>query len=249
MNAPRDRDPPLMGNSILETRLADALGQLERSNRETASFIQTLSHDLRAPIRAIKGYSSALEESTAEKLGAIERSYVAKMVTAAKQMERLIEDVMEYSRVTGDTITSERVDAQQVVRDVIDSNPHFQNKIEIVNSIPAVRAHEPTLKEVVSQLLANAIKFVPRGVEPRVRVSSETRGGEVRLWVDDNGIGVPAELHSKIFELFVRGHPGYDGSGVGLAIVLKASEGMHGKCGVESGPDKGSRFWVQLPLA
>jgi signal transduction histidine kinase len=234
-------------NQNLEARVQEKTGQLERSNRELESFAHTLSHDLRAPLRAITGYTDALEESAASKLDAEELSYLTKIVGASRSMNHMIEDVLEYSRIGGGNVSCDRVEIESVVRDVLRSNPDFQKRVEIVNVIPAAFGHEPSLKQVVSNLLSNAVKFVPRGVEPRVRVGSDTRGGDIRLWIEDNGVGIAPEEHAKIFRLFERCHPGYEGTGVGLAIVAKAVERMHGECGVESEPGKGSRFWVQLP--
>ena len=102
--------------------------------------------------------------------------------------------------------------------------------------LPAVRAHEPSLTQAISNLLTNAIKFVPEGSTPKLQVWSEARNRNIRIWIKDNGIGIQPEFQNKIFGMFERGHQDkrYEGTGIGLAIVRKAVEKMNGKTGVES---------------
>lgn len=115
-------------------------------------------------------------------------------------------------------------------------------------------AHEATLSQCLTNLLSNAVKFVKPGVVPRVRVWTEERktpamNSSVRIWVEDEGIGIAAKDQERVFEIFQRlnGDLHYEGSGIGLSIVRKAAERMGGRCGVESSTDKGSRFWLELP--
>jgi signal transduction histidine kinase len=105
--------------------------------------------------------------------------------------------------------------------------------------------------QIVSNLLSNAVKFVPRGTTPRVQVRSEKRGDCIRIWFEDNGIGINPEYQAHLFGMFERLHQSqdYDGTGIGLAIVRKATEKLGGKVGVESDGTSGSRFWVELPAA
>jgi len=114
-----------------------------------------------------------------------------------------------------------------------------------------VVGHESSLMQTISNLLGNAVKFVAPGTIPRVRVWSEVRGENVRLWFEDNGIGIRPEHQRRIFVMFERINPSgqYDGTGVGLAIVRKAVERMNGTVGVESDGVNGSRFWIELPRA
>ena len=111
--------------------------------------------------------------------------------------------------------------------------------------------HETSLGQVVSNLLNNAAKFVAPGVKPRVRVRTERVGKNVRVWFEDNGIGIKPEFHERIFQMFQRLHPErkYEGTGIGLTIVRKAVEKMGGKVGFESDGRNGSRFWIELHTA
>jgi signal transduction histidine kinase len=117
--------------------------------------------------------------------------------------------------------------------------------------LPAVLAHEPSLTQVVSNLLTNAVKFVPRNRRPIVHVGFEQLGECVRVHFDDNGIGITPEFQRRLFGMFERLHLDhhYEGTGIGLAIVRKAIERMNGKVGMESDGVHGSRFWIELPAS
>jgi signal transduction histidine kinase len=121
--------------------------------------------------------------------------------------------------------------------------------LTIQKKLPAVLGHRPVLVQAVTNLITNAVKFVQHGVRPKVRISAKENAGRVRLWVEDNGIGIAAEHQERIFKIFERLHSvaTYPGTGIGLAIVRKGIERMGGTVGVESEPGKGSRFWIELP--
>ena len=121
--------------------------------------------------------------------------------------------------------------------------------IRISGPLPKVLAHEATLAQCLAHLLGNALNFAKPGVPPRVEVSAESREGEVRLWIADNGIGIDPRDHARIFNLFERVGTGEAGVGIGLAIVQKSIERSGGRVGVESALGQGSRFWIQLPAA
>ena len=145
-------------------------------------------------------------------------------------------------------------DTLRLVGDVIEQYaPARRREGEIVVEGPLlpVLGHEAMLVQAVSNLIANGLKFVEEGVTPRVRVRTERRGADVRLWVEDNGIGVRPEHQARIWGVFERVHPQhkYEGTGIGLAIVRKAVERMGGSVGVESEGRGGSRFWIQLRAA
>jgi signal transduction histidine kinase len=112
-------------------------------------------------------------------------------------------------------------------------------------------ASETLLVQCIANLLGNAVKFVSPGARARIRVRTEQNNGSVRLWIEDNGIGIPSGEHERIFGLFMRGTApaSIEGTGVGLAVVQRAVARMHGNVGVESAPGRGSKFWIQLPSA
>jgi signal transduction histidine kinase len=238
----------------LESRVQERTAQLEEANQALEAFAYTVSHDLRAPLRGVQGFAEALLEDYAGRLDPTGQDYARRIVAAAARMEGLIQDLLAYSRLSRAQVVPQRVDLAATLTEAarqIDglSSPGAHLRIEA--PLPAVYAHRPTLVQVLVNLLSNAVKFVPPGVEPAVRVRGESRDGRVRLWVEDNGIGIAPEHQERIFNVFERLHGGeaYPGTGIGLAIVRKGVERMGGRAGVDSEPDHGARFWIELPGA
>ena len=237
----------------LEQRVAERTTQLVETNAELEAFSYTVSHDLRAPLRAVQGLAQALQEDYADALDTVGRDYAQRLIAAAERMDGLIQDLLAYSRLTRVDLTAETVDldadirraCEQLATDIV----KCKATIKVQKSLPAVTAHPATLLQVVTNLIANAIKFVAPGVRPEINIRCEHRGHGVRLWVGDNGIGIEAEHQERIFRVFERLHgiENYPGTGIGLAIVRKGVERMHGASGVESSPGQGSRFWIELP--
>jgi signal transduction histidine kinase len=125
-----------------------------------------------------------------------------------------------------------------------------QAHVKAVPPLPVVIAHEATLGQCLANLLSNALKFMAPDVRPQVRFWAEGRNGVDRLWVEDNGLGIPAEQRERVFRVFERLHGSrFAGTGIGLSIVRKGVERMGGSVGVESEPGNGSRFWIELPKA
>jgi signal transduction histidine kinase len=167
-------------------------------------------------------------------------------------MDNLVQDVLNYSRVVRGDLPLASLDVGRLLRGILESYQHLQPpRAEIIleGSFPRVMANEAALTQCISNLLDNAVKFVSPDVTPRVRVWAETRENSVRLFFEDNGIGIEKEAHDKIFEIFERLSKNYEGTGIGLAVVKKAAERMGGTVGVESEPGKGSTFWLKLTPA
>jgi signal transduction histidine kinase len=141
------------------------------------------------------------------------------------------------------------VDTDALLRDILETYPNLhahRAHIEVKGKLPMVLANEAALTQCFSNLLGNAFKFMREGREPHVRIWSELHDGQVRLFFEDNGIGIAGHLHARIFDLFERVSPTRDGSGIGLSIVNQSIERMGGKVGVRSTPDQGSLFWLEL---
>jgi signal transduction histidine kinase len=145
----------------------------------------------------------------------------------------------------------EKVDVEKLTREIVDSYPDLHEAgatILVQSSIPPVIANTAALTQCISNLLSNAVKFVAPGIAPRVVVRAEKKSDYVRLWFEDNGIGISEEGQKRIFRLFQRLNPAaqFEGTGIGLTIVRKAVERMGGNVGVESQPGAGSQFWIEL---
>jgi signal transduction histidine kinase len=166
-------------------------------------------------------------------------------------LDALIRDVLTYSRVAKEDIQLSGIDLESMIEEIIATNPEFQPPradIAIEKPLHRVLGHEAYLMQCVTNLLSNAVKFVSDGVVPTIRVRSERLNGKVRVWFEDNGIGIDAAHHQRIFQIFGQIYPQnrFGGTGIGLAIVRKAVQRMNGEVGVESGMDQGSRFWLML---
>jgi PAS domain S-box-containing protein len=239
-------------NEELERRVVERTEQLEAVNQELEAFSYTVSHDLRAPLRALQGLANAMLEDCACQLDATGQDYTRRMASAADRMDTLIQGLLAYSRLSRAQLELKPIALDSVVaavRSQLDAELRDRKaEVTVESSLPVVRGHQLTLEQILGNLLANAIKFVASGVIPRVRVWAEPRGHRVRLWVEDNGIGIAHEHHGRIFSVFERLHgiESYPGTGVGLAIVRKGVERMGGRVGLESEPGRGSRFWVEL---
>jgi signal transduction histidine kinase len=139
-----------------------------------------------------------------------------------------------------------------LLRGILESYPTLQPPnadIRIVDPLPPLVANEAGLNQCFSNLLGNAVKFVAPGVKPQVRVWAETHDQKIRLWFEDNGIGIPPKYQDRIFDMFQQLDKSYEGTGIGLTLVRKVAERMGGKVGVESEPGKGSRFWLEFRRA
>ena len=242
-------------NEELERRVRERTASLEGAMGQMEEFSYTVSHDLRAPLRAMQGYSKALLEDFEELLTAAPeaRHYLKRIAENSVRLDRMIADVLTFSRLARAELKLEPLSLDKLVRDLVQEYPFMQPPRARIHIEPLadVFGHEPSLVQAISNLLTNAVKFVPQGVVPTVRVSTENREGEVRLWIEDNGIGIDPKYHHRLFGMFERIHPtlDFEGTGVGLAIVRKATERMRGKVGVESDGTGGSRFWIQLQAA
>jgi signal transduction histidine kinase/FixJ family two-component response regulator len=238
-------------NEIVERERVEAV--LRENNVELESFSYSISHDLRTPLRSIQSFAQILLEDYADRLDASARDCAQRIVAAARRMDALTEDLLAYSRVSRAAVELKAVSLEAVVDDVLTQlEAEIQGKealVTVERPLPQVMGQYTTLVQVVTNLLTNGLKFVAPGVRPQVRIRTEERAGWVRLWVRDNGIGIAPQYRERIFGRFERLHglETYPGTGIGLAIVRKGMERMGGRVDVESAPDQGSAFWLELP--
>ena len=243
-------------NVDLEHRVADRTSELEAKHREMESFTYSVSHDLKAPLRGIDGYSRLLESDHADKLDEEGRFFVAMIRKATAHMGDLIDDLLAYSRVERGRPKLGPVAPDAVVATVIDGVA-----AEVAAGAVALSAEvEPGLVALgerdglvlaLRNLLDNAIKFTAGRPDRTIAIGARRAQGQALFWVRDNGPGFDMRYHDRIFEIFQRLHRAedYPGTGVGLAIVRKAVERMHGKVWAESAKGDGATFYIQLPAA
>jgi len=264
-----DRASQLVGLVSERTR------ELTSTNKQLEAFVYSIAHDLRAPLRAMQAFSTLLVEEAGTALNDAAREHADHIKKSARFMDALLTDLLAFSRVSQQRVELIPVNLKGVVESVLyDLQKDAEEKhalIETSGVWPVVLAHEATLAQVLVNLVSNALKFVNPGVPPRIRLRIElieTSGhasvrtsereqaapaplsSTVRVWVEDNGPGIDPRYHAQIFGLFTRldGNK-YEGTGIGLAIVQKGIERMHGRVGVESALGQGSRFWVELKTA
>lgn len=236
----------------LELRVEERTASLREAISQVEEFSYTVSHDLRAPLRATSVYCDVLlnEHRTLIERDADALRCVQRIADSTARLDQMIRDVLAFGRVSKNEISMSPVNLDSLITDIISHSPNLQSPSATVTVHPLgeVLGHAPSLTQVLSNLLNNAVKFMPEGQSPVVAIWADRREDRVRIWVKDNGIGIAPEHHSRLFGIFERIHPKlpYEGSGVGLAIVRRAAERMGGAVGVESDGQHGSQFWVEL---
>jgi signal transduction histidine kinase len=239
-------------NAGLEARVAERTHSLTLANQELDAFAYTISHDLRAPLRAIHGYSDVINEEAGPSLTEELRGYLGRIGLAADAMNRLIEDILAYAKLSKEALAVRPVSLEAAVaRAQAQLHPDCaEAEVRVIAPLGEVMAHPAALEQSLENLLSNACKYVSPGQRASITIRAETRNGCRRLWVEDNGIGIAPEHHERIFKPFERLHgvEAYPGTGIGLAIVQRSIERMGGSSGVEPIASGGSAFWIQLPM-
>jgi PAS domain S-box-containing protein len=238
-------------NQILESQVA----ALTAANSELEAFNYSIAHDLRTPLRSMGGFGKALLEDENGRLSPEGVEFAKRIVRSTKYMDTLLQDLLAYSSLSRTEMLPEPVSIETVVNETLalfeDSIRERHAEVEVRSPLGSVLAHVPTMRQIIGNLLDNALKFCPPDRSPCLQIYSTEKPGTLRLWVQDNGIGIPPEHRERIFGLFRQLHQTdtRPGTGIGLAIVRRAAERMGGQVGVESDPGKGSRFWVDLPAS
>ncbi len=241
--------------AILEKAVAESTRQLRETIGELEAFSYSVSHDMRGPLRAMQSYASHLVDEYSDKLDADGVNYLNQIMRSAVRLDRLIQDVLNYTKILHSPVPMQPVDLDRLAHDIIDTYPNghiIKPKIKIKGHLPKVISNEALLTQCISNLIANGTKFVPPGTTPHLEISAEiVEESLVCLWFKDNGIGIAPENHQRIFRLFERVHPTseYEGTGIGLAIVRKAIERMNAQIGFESALGQGTKFWLKLKAA
>ena len=241
-------------NTELEQRVADRTAELEGKHREMEAFTYSVSHDLKAPLRGIDGYSRLLESDHADRLDEEGRFFVSMIRKATTHMGDLIDDLLAYSRVERGRPRLGPVEPASLLATVLDgaAGEVAAGAVALTRSVESglgVVGEREGLVLALRNLLDNALKFTAGRPGRQIEVGVRRAGGHALFWVRDNGPGFNMRYHDRIFEIFQRLHrvEEFPGTGVGLAIVRKAVERMHGRVWAESAPGQGATFYIELP--
>ncbi len=240
-------------NAELETRIEARTEALHAKSRELESFAYSVAHDLKAPLRGIDGYSRILLDEYSEKIDDSGRSFLHTIQSSTDEMNRLIDDLLAYSRMERREIKPGRIELAPIVSALVEEKRRdaTAHPIEFVVNVngSTVLADASGLSHSLRNYLDNAIKFTSRTTQPRIEVGAKDNERSCLLWVRDNGVGFDMQHHDRIFDLFQRLNvtDEYPGTGIGLAIVRKAMERMGGRAWAESTPGQGATFYLEIP--
>jgi signal transduction histidine kinase len=236
---------------LAETRAA-LVEELERANQDLEAFSYSVSHDLRAPLRAVSGFSAILESEFAAEMPERARMLLSRVTVSARRMEQLIEDLLLFSRTGRQPLAKRRVDIKRLVQDTVDELRQQQADREVdvrVGDLGEAVADPALIRQVLTNLLSNAFKFTRNAAPAVVEVSAEPRAGEVEYAVRDNGAGFDPRYADRLFGVFQRLHhvDEFEGTGVGLSIVQRIVQRHGGRVWAESAPGQGATFRFTLP--
>jgi PAS domain S-box-containing protein len=236
-------------------RIADQAAQLQRSNAELEQFAYVASHDLRQPLRMISSYLGLIERRLAGQCDDSLREFMGYALGGARRLDRLITDLLEYSRIGRLRQPAEAVSLDEAVEDsLLDLQPAIADAeaaVTVAEGLPVIMGHRTELTRLFLNLIGNAVKYRAEHRKPVVRVGWRDGGGEWVVWVSDNGIGIGADDHQRAFAVFQRlvAPDRYEGTGIGLAVCKKIVEHHGGRIWIESEPGQGTTFLIALPKA
>lgn len=237
-------------NSTLEKRIAARTAELERSNRELDQFAYVASHDLKAPLRAIMNLSNWIMEDANALLPPPSQEHLTKLRSRAIRMERLLDDLLTYSRIGRRDGGVEEVSVAALVQDTVELlTPPAGFQVTIISKLPTLCTHRTPLELVFRNLIGNAIKHHHQPAQGEVQIGAQDKDDLVEFWVSDNGPGIDSQYHERIFGLFQTLQPRdqVEGSGMGLALVKKTVEYRGGTIQVNASLGSGAIFYFTWP--
>lgn len=225
---------------------------LAKANTDLEAFAYSVSHDLRAPLRNIDGFSKILLDEYGEKIDEKGKHYLTRVRNGTTRMSLLIDDMLTFSRIGRTELQLRPISSKTVIRNVLE---YYANEIEArnvtvsVGELPGIYGDQGLLQSLFANLISNALKFTRQTQKPEIAIGYDKR--ENFFFIRDNGIGFDMQYHDKIFQVFQRLHlpEEYDGTGIGLAIVKRVAERHGGRVWAESTVNKGAEFFIQLPTS
>jgi PAS domain S-box-containing protein len=236
-------------NEQLERRVQHRTAELHEANEQLEAFTYSISHDFQGSLNSIASVARALLEDPAAAPAVADGA--RRIIAMSRRIDDMAQELLQYSHVKRDAMDLRRVNIELLVTQILGqlqpAIERAQAHVQVQPPLHAVRAHRPALSVALTNLISNAITFASQGARPVVQISAQCSDGWVRIVVDDNGIGVSETDRERIFHPFQRLAPQFPGTGLGLTIVRRAIHRMGGRVGVESKPERGSRFWIELP--
>jgi light-regulated signal transduction histidine kinase (bacteriophytochrome) len=234
----------------LRAQLGACSARLEAANSELEMLCHAVSHDLRAPLRAVDGFSRMLLQRCEGRLNAEELRLVQVVRTNSATMNRLIDDIVDFARLSRDALRVSDIDMEALVAQAwSEARLEYAGRMQ-VQSLPATRGDRGLLKQAWAHLLSNAAKFSARAAAPVIVVSAARQGNEIVYTVRDNGVGFDMKYADKLYKAFQRLHGAeFPGNGIGLASVARIVKRHGGRVGAESHRGDGATFWFSLPTS
>ena len=233
-------------------KVAERTRQLEAANRELEAFSYSVSHDLCTPLRAVGGFAMMLKEDH-ETMSPADRNRIVNVIANnASLMGRLIDDLLEFSRLGRKELKFDRVDMQAMVSGCISELTYGVDKIcnFKASELPCCQADSGMMKQVWMNLLGNALKYASKIDKPVIEIGAKADKTMITYYVKDNGVGFDMKYADKLFGVFQRLHrkDEFEGTGVGLALVKRVIDRHHGALRAEAKPGKGAAFYFSLPI-
>jgi len=234
-----------------EEQLKEFTEELMRSNAELQRFAYVASHDLQEPLRRMANFAELLQKKYSEALDETADKYINYIVDGAKRMQRLIQDLLQFSRVSRSEFTFEKVDFNKLVKEILEDYEfeiQRMNAVVTVDRLPEQSANPLYMRQLFQNLISNALKF--RRTNPHeIRISAIRKNGVIEYSVRDNGIGIDSKFADRIFVVFYRLHSmeKYSGTGIGLSICKRIVEKHGGNIWVDSKKNQGTTFYFTLP--
>jgi PAS domain S-box-containing protein len=247
------RDQLSHSTELLEQLVAARTAKLQASMKSMEEFCHSIAHNLRAPLRAMRGFASALLEDHGMHLDEVGKDYSTRIDTAAGMMDVIIQDLLTYGHLNHQRVLFNVVDLDAIVSEVLAGfGTEIKTRRVAIRTAGLqcrIRTDASILALILTNLISNALKFSRPEVPPEIDISAQEDETGVWVRVRDNGIGVDAEHRHRIFRAFERLHTteAFPGTGIGLALVAKGMERLGGRCGLESSLGHGSCFWIELP--
>lgn len=243
----------IVSQQVLEKKVEERTAQLEAANKELGAFSYSVSHDLRAPLRAIDGYAAMLEEDYANQLDDEAKRMTQNIKNSASKMGQLIDDLIAFSQMGSKEISTKTVDmhkmAERTMQELLLLEPDGKFQVHL-QPLPAGRGDENLLQQVWQNLISNALKYSSKTAHPVIEIGAKETNGTQTYYIRDNGAGFDMQYKDKLFGVFQRLHHAKDftGNGIGLAFVKRIIDKHHGAIYAEAEPGKGATFYFSLPI-